>query len=116
MREALTHKGLGSEAGARADEAAEIADPRHGRGRRDPPPSGCRHRGGGPVAAGVRTVTGGGAHRGRSGGSGGGGGGVAAGGAGGSTRTVAVAARVGRAVAAASVASRCRPTLPPAAV
>jgi hypothetical protein len=42
--------------------------------------------------------------------------GDAAGVAGGSTRTVAVAARVGRAVAAASVASRCRPTLPPAAV
>jgi hypothetical protein len=39
---ALTHDGRGSEAGARVDEAADIADPQHGRGGRDPPPGGRR--------------------------------------------------------------------------
>jgi hypothetical protein len=63
---ALTHEGLGSEAGARADEAAEVADPRHGRGRRDPPASG-RGPGRGGAIPGVPAVGGGGAHGGRGG-------------------------------------------------
>jgi hypothetical protein len=58
---ALTHEGLGSEAGARTNEAAEVADPRHGRGRRDPPTSG-RGPGRGGAIPGVAAVGGGGAH------------------------------------------------------
>ena len=63
-RTALTHQGLGSEAGARADEAAEVADPRHGRGGRDPPPAAPRGRRGAiPAAAAAPAAAGGGAHR-----------------------------------------------------